>query len=304
MTIAPDYATPFNPRSISSEHIADRCVCCGHTDLRSSPAILMPFVAHRALGRSPVVIDESWGLKTIPHGTAHSICASLYCPACHFLFLDLRFSEREMGNLYRDYRGREYNALRERYEPGYTARNDELNAGIDYIDQIERFLDRWLTFPVNILDRGGDTGKNTPFKNRHADFHIYYISAKPVIEGARRIDKDQVIGGGYGLLVCSNVLEHVPYPCDLVLDIKQAMNDASVLYIEVPLEEVVRTNDTDLHLEKRHWHEHINFFSEQSLKRLIENCGLEILAHDTLHSETGDRSVYLLQIACRLNPSV
>lgn len=302
MTIASDYAMPFDPLLIGDEHIADRCACCGHAELRSSPAILMPFVAHRALGRPPVVIDESWGLRTVPHGTAHSICASLYCPACGFLFLDLRFSDREMGNLYRDYRGPEYNALREHYEPGYTVRNDALNAGIGYIDQIEQFLEPWLTFPVNILDWGGDTGKNTPFKSRHADFHIYDISAKPVIEGARCIDKDQIVRGSYGLIVCSNVLEHVPYPGKLVLDIKRAMNDASVLYIEVPLEEVVRTHDTDLHLKKRHWHEHINFFSEQSLKHLLENYGLEILAHDTLHVETGNRPVYLLQIACRLQP--
>ena len=29
---------------------------------------------------------------------------------------------------------------------------------------------------------------------------------------------------------------------------------------------------------KRHWHEHINFFSESSLRRLCERAGLQVLA--------------------------
>jgi len=296
MTITPDDTALFDPRSLSGQPVAWRCLCCGHADLRSSPAILMPFVAHRARGRAPVVIDESWGLKTVQAGTAHSICASLYCPECGFLFLDDRFSDREMANLYRDYRGPEYNALREQYEPGYTARNETLKAGIDYLDRIEQFLEPWLSFPLNVLDWGGDTGRNTPFKGRHGDFHVYDISTKPVIEGAKFVERNEIADGQYGLVVCSNVLEHVPYPADLIHHMKPALNEASVLYIEVPFEDVTRLHDTDLHLKKRHWHEHINFFSARSLQRLLDHCGLEILAYGTLPISTGN----VQQIACRL----
>ena len=148
------------------ERIATQCVCCGGENLKSSPAILMPFVAHRVFGWAPVVIDESWGLNTIKSGNAYSICKSLYCKDCGFLFLDIRFSDAELSNLYEDYRGETYNSLRESYEPGYTLRNKELIAGFEYIGDIEKFLEPHLNFPVSVLDWGGDIGKNTPFKDR------------------------------------------------------------------------------------------------------------------------------------------
>ena len=34
--------------------------------------------------------------------------------------------------------------------------------------------------------------------------------------------------------------------------------------------------------KKRHWHEHINFYSEISLRNMIENSGLEILKFEVL----------------------
>jgi hypothetical protein len=52
----------------SQERIASTCVCCGISRLSGSPAILMPFVAARVFDWYPVVIDESWGLKTIQSG--------------------------------------------------------------------------------------------------------------------------------------------------------------------------------------------------------------------------------------------
>lgn len=290
----------FDLSMLSHDRIAKHCVCCGSSHLKKSPAILMPFVAHRALGWEPVVIDESWRLKTIRNGHAYSICNSLWCSECGFLFLDIRFSDSEMNSLYHEYRGKEYNELRERYEPGYSSQNDSLNAGIPYISKIEEFLEPHLTFPLSILDWGGDTGKNTPFKNRNEVFDIYDISNKPVIEGANCISRKQAFSKKYSLVVCSNVLEHVPFPADLILDIKNTMDDSSILYVEVPYEEIMRTGEKNLHLKKKHWHEHINFYSEESLIRLLGNCGLETIATNKLRPTTEGKTVHLLQVACKL----
>ena len=60
----------FDFATLRRERIATQCVCCGGTRLKSAPAVLMPFISHRAFGWEPVVIDESWGLKTIRSGTA------------------------------------------------------------------------------------------------------------------------------------------------------------------------------------------------------------------------------------------
>jgi len=286
--------------NLKKERIATQCVCCESKNLKSSPAVLMPFVAHRTFGWEAITIDDTWGLSTIKKGHAYSICKSMYCDNCGFLFLDIRFSESELSNLYNDYRGAEYNSLRESYEKGYTLRNDKLNAGIDYIQDIEDFLQPHLNFPISILDWGGDTGKNTPFKNKNKAFDIYDIGNKDVIECARKISKSKALSKKYNLVVCSNVLEHVPYPSDLLSDIKKVMNKESILYIEVPYENVVMNNKSDLHLLKKHWHEHINFYSKKSLYSLFQNAGLEVKDLKKLQATAGGQSSYLFQVACKL----
>jgi len=261
----------------------------------------MPFIAHRVFDWAPVVVDESWGLTSIKNGNAYSICKSLYCSDCGFLFLDIRFSESELSRLYDDYRGAQYTLIRESYEPGYKLKNDDLNKGMfDSIKNVETFLEPHLNFPLTILDWGGATGKNTPFKNSNKAFDIYDIGNKDVIAGAKKVGKDEVFSKKYKLIVCRHVLEHIPYPSDLLFDILKVMNKDSILYIEIPLENVVLNNEKDLHLEKKHWHEHINFFSEESLKRLVENVRLEVVDIKKLKKITAGNASYVFQLACRM----
>lgn len=292
---------PNDLQRLNKTHIAKQCVCCASHQLKQSPAILMPFVAHRALGWQPVEIDDSWGLHTIQNGFAYTICHSLYCENCGLLFLDIRFSDDEMRSLYHGYREKEYVDLREHYEPGYRQRNDALNNGESYLPMVEAFLNPYLTMPVRLLDWGGDTGKNSPFKGNRKYFHIYDISQKPLIDDAERVDKETASQTAYDLIVCSQVLEHVPYPADVIVDIKKTMSPSTVLYIEVPYETLMRTADAgDLQRQKKHWHEHINFFSKQSLLRLLEHCGLKVLAIQQIAEDSHGRTVSLTQIACQL----
>ena len=274
----------------------------------TSPAVLMPFVAHRVFGWTPVEIDASWGLRTIKPGMAYTVCNSLCCADCGFLFLDLRFSDHELNRLYDGYRDERYTALREFYEPGYRARNTSLNAGVNYVSQIEDFLKPHLTLPVRLLDWGGDTGKNSPFKNASSVFHIYDISAKPVISGATAIDRNTALASTYDLIVCGMVLEHVPYPADVILDLKNAMQADTLLYVEVPHEQLVRdTADArTLHLKKKHWHEHINFYTRDSLIALLGRCGLTVLDMRQLEARVDGNDIAMFQLACKLatpNPS-
>jgi hypothetical protein len=81
------------------------------------------------------------------------------------------------------------------------------------------------------------------------------------------------------------------------------MDKGSVLYIEVPLENVVLNNNADLHTLKKHWHEHINFYSEKSLCLLVQNVGLEVIDLNRLQAtqaKVGGQSGYFFQVACRL----
>ena len=163
-------------RSLERSIVAQSCVCCGSDNLTKAPAILMPFVAARALGWYPVKIDLSWGLRTVKEGNAYSICNTLSCGQCDLLFLDIRFSSYEMQMLYSGYRGKDYTTLRDHFEPGYAAKNKKTKASQNNEIVAESFLKEHLTLPVTILDWGGDSGENTPFSLQSSVVHIYDIS--------------------------------------------------------------------------------------------------------------------------------
>ena len=288
------------------DHIATVCVCCGSQDLMRSPAILMPFIADRVYQWKPVVIDESWGLKTISSGHAYPVCNSLLCGNCKLLFLDIRFGDAEMARLYESYRGESYTVLRESYEPGYRVRNNNLVLGVEYLDQVENFLAPHIPEVMKILDWGGGTGINTPFRrNPSNETFIYDLSGVEVEAGVRKISKYAAYQNKYDLIVCSSLLEHIPYPRNVLAEIKHVMTINSVLYIEVPLEKIVEENHSNLDLlnKKRHWHEHINFFSERSIEEMVTSAGMHILSfrREKIWLEGNFHSQFL--VACGLKES-
>ena len=289
---------------VSRERLAASCVCCGSDDLAASPAILMPFVAHRVFGWAPVEIDESWGLKTIQSGMAYSICKSLRCRQCSHLFCDIRFSDTEMNVLYAGYREDAYVALRDHYEPGYRARNAGLVEIVTYKPQIEAFLDPYLRDPqsqgqLTILDWGGDTGSNTPYEQHRTTLDIFDISGKDVVPGARVVSLEQATSAKYRLVICGQLLEHTPYPSDVLAEVRKAMDAESVLYIEVPFEPIMQQDAPDRETVKRHWHEHINFYSQSSLEALLRTHGFEIVDQGVLEINIGGNDAKILQVACR-----
>ncbi len=291
--------------SVDKERIATHCVCCGSGDLERSPAILMPFVAARTFGWYPQHIDGSWGLNTIENGMAYSICNSLNCNVCGHLFLDIRFSDSEMSNLYRDYRGADYVNLRERFEPGYKLRNESLSHGVSFLSKVEEFLKPHISSPLTILDWGGDTGVNTPFVKSAQQVDIYDISHKDVIEGVRCVTLDEASNKKYKLIICSQVLEHVPFPLDLIRQIKNCMDKESILYIELPCESLIRNSDQKLNLakEKKHWHEHINFYTENSIKEMLNSCEIDLMELKISEVPMQNNKVFIYQAVCCLNNS-
>lgn len=257
----------------------------------------MPFVAQRALGWEPCEITPEWGLRDLPLGHAHALCTTLHCPACGTLFLDMRFDDSEMARLYRDYRGNEYEAQREHFEPGYTTRNRALVAGDAHIPEIDAFLRPRLPARPAVLDWGGDTGLNTPLRREAALHHVLDISGRPLVDGAVAVAAPQ---GTYDVIVLAHVLEHVPEPGSLIDQVRAAMAARTRLYVEVPFEVLMRAAETDgtAWRRKRHWHEHINFFSPVGLRRLLEGHGLQVEAETRLRlSSDGATALGLL---CRL----
>lgn len=282
--------------------IAKRCVACGGTDLARRPAVLMPFLARRIFGWEPAEIDAAWGLRDVPRGHALAGCNSVLCHACGMLFLDMRFDDEEMAALYAGYRGPDYTATRARYEPSYPARNALLLDGHAHLPEIERLIAPHLSGPPRVLDWGGDTGRNTPFRGRTALHHVHDISGEPVIEGAHAVTAAEARAGTYDLVVSSHVLEHLPDPRAALRDLAAAMRPGTLLYVELPHEDAIRLHPrpADRLAHKRHWHEHVNFFSESALDRLLEAAGLRPVQRLSRPVHVAGRDVHVFSLLARL----
>ena len=106
----------------------------------------------------------------------------------------------------------------------------------------------------------------------------------------------------YDLIICSNVLEHVPYPKTLVRDIAATMTSSTVLYLEIPYEDLLVASCDNVATEtlKRHWHEHINFFTETAVRALVQSSGLILTAFRLLEVPIYGKPSFMFQVACTL----
>ena len=280
--------------------LAYECPCCGSQRLSRTPAVLMPFVAHRAMDWRPTVIDASWGLATVPSGMAYSRVTTMQCAVCDVVFLDLRFGDREMRALYADYRGDAYTSLRDSYEPGYAERNEQFEAESPVLAETEHFLAPLLPASPAVLDWGGDSGINMPFRNCACLRDVYDISSVATLPGVRARQRDELDVECYDLIALSHVLEHVPDPAALLADAATVLRSDSVLYVEVPHEVIMR--EGDVHTaggRKRHWHEHINFFTPEGLRLITERVGLQVIAIESF-AASGLAAGAVIRLAAKL----
>ncbi len=251
-----------------------QCPVCFSKTISSQPAILMPFIAWRAFRWKSVEINPSWGLRDFPKGKIVYGCNTQYCHSCRMVFSDIGFDENEMNRLYKNYRGELYNAEREEFEPGYLSRAEGLNQGYSYMSQVEDFI-CLKNENLNILDWGGGNGFNTPFRripSNKIDIIDPGYSNSPY-ENVRIIEKKS-LKDSYELITILNVLEHVPNPIGLVINILELVS-ARNIYIEVPYDDFRSQTDSNDWKKKRHWHEHINSFSLESFNTLSDNLGFK-----------------------------
>jgi len=268
------------------ELVATRCICCDGDNLSSTPAIVMPFVAWRVFGHTPVEITPEWGMRDLKTGTSYTVCRSLECRDCGVVFLDDRFTDAQMASLYEDYRDERY--LRERigYEPGFVSVYDERHA---YLDTVEEWLAPHVPARPAVLDFGGSDGANSPFLGRAEYLHIHDISGVETVDGTERADPARFGTVHYDLVSCIETLEHVPWPADTLAQVIPALDENSLFYVEMPYEELM-TRELPFGTAgalKHHWHEHINFYSRESVRTLLRRAGLEIVAEHQIPVDIG-----------------
>ncbi len=263
--------------------IIEYCLICGNRNLTRKNAIVVPFVAERIFQKKSF---HAWLMG---------------CKTCGFKFFDLRFDDHELDKLYADYRDESYIRQRNRYEPWYTHKlHDRLfnnpgswnNRRSSLVQMATDYEPGIGTRIKSILDFGGCKGQLIEGIFGDTRKYVYEISNVEVSPGIERAEYPS--RNTYDLIVCSNVLEHVSYPHESVRLMYQMADKGSVLYLEVPDEQphslftlAKRSVQQMLLLLLRpklfvsmlkpgmftHMHEHVNFFSRESVRYLLEHNG-------------------------------
>ncbi|MEI8246725.1 MAG: methyltransferase domain-containing protein [Lentisphaerota bacterium] len=256
----------------------NKCLICESEDIKQHSAMVVPFIAERVWGR------KAFGVKLNQ------------CRKCGFSFFNARLDDAEMTRLYSGYRDEEYLKQRNKHEPWYTQKlqerlfADKTTLKNRHYSLSGLFKKLFGNIRIKcILDFGGDKGQLIDGIFDDAEKFVHEVSDVEPLSGIKKADPHSMIP--YDLVICSNVLEHVSSPADIINQISQFVTkNKTILYIDVPLE-----NPYDCKILTRriiqilllfllrfkdfmamfgsgmltNMHEHINYFTEESLRMLL-----------------------------------
>ncbi|BDU71016.1 class I SAM-dependent methyltransferase [Mesoterricola silvestris] len=240
------------------------CLICGTPHLDLAAARIAPFIAERC----------GLGAPLPPVRAAR-------CPSCDFVFFDHRFDEEEARKLYAGYRDASYNRQRLRHEPYYHVLRELFEEGREATrkariqDLANLFEGISRPFP-KVLDYGGERdgwlAKGVFPRSSVTSYDLSFDAAPPA---PRSQD----------LVLCSNVLEHVSFPLDLLGALKACVKPSGLICLEVPLEHWPGLRDFHARGEAL-LHEHVSFYSPRSVFRLLARAGLRPLGRGILRGGT------------------
>jgi len=192
------------------------------------------------------------------------------CSDCGFIFSNPRFTTEEMELKYKLID--ELGSVKARVS-NYPEKYRDMRAKriFDLVDGCRG--DLGLTGSARVLDYGGQGGVNLKYfdENGYAceviDYEEWPMPGNVKYAGRTLND----VQGNPEIVLCNHTLEHVVDPVDFVSGIANVMNNASLLYIEVPLGAFYREYQRVMDIEPL---THVNFFSEQSLKEVCDRAGL------------------------------
>jgi SAM-dependent methyltransferase len=275
------------------------CIICDRPVSLSSYGLVAPFISELtdAPEESPVTLQ--------------------HCAACQLSFFSHRYSDAELTAIYGGYRGSDYVRVRKRWEPWYgSGVNNAYEAGSKDVVSRRTFMEGLIAqatprhFRVAV-DFGGDEGQFFP--DSAVDRKIVIeVSGKPMLEGVELYEDLGSIGVSPDLVMVCHVLEHLNDPAALLREVRQVIDAEGVLYVEVPMD-LPRLHHWHArepykrylaHVARTRWplvasdflsgvsrqaglriprlgvvkqSEHINYFTERSLKTLLTVAGFSVL---------------------------
>lgn len=265
--------------------IARDCIYCGEK-IKTEPALMSLFLAKRMFGWEQIEI-QSGRYDDYREGTAYPLCKTCGCPQCGGLFMDIRPDAQSSEAYYKGYQSELFFDERELVEPSFANRRrlmteDDFAGKCSYLPEIENFILKIAERPPNvILDWGGGNGSGAPFLGTAQHIAVADLNEDAVENLVASVHRyDGSINDSIDLISCRHVLEHVAYPVEVLQVLHKICNKKTLLYLEVPLENLMRTQNPAIPKAKI-WTEHINFFTEKALKRAAERAGFRVVAMDT-----------------------
>lgn len=262
-----------------------RCPGCDAYVDKMRSATVSPFVARRVWNREP-------------HRATLLICGN-----CGLQSFNPGLDTGDLASLYRGYRSSEYQRERQRVEPWYTPM---FNANLESESLILRrrsavrnILNAHLDFrPRNILDYGGNRGELAAPIFPDSSTYVFDISGKQPLPNVTRLnDLDACRAIDFDLVVCSNVLEHVTRPMQMLQQILYAAPQAT-LFLEVPIEMPLSFGETFKRTVQQallcardpglaaslfrlgfilQMHEHVSYYTEEALQCAAVRAGYRSL---------------------------
>lgn len=247
---------------------------------------------------------------------APALTRIMFCGNCGLRFFDRGLSADEAERYYRGYRGDEYCAARNRYEPFYTARiHCEIAAWLGSPQRRQALADvlgrsGGIADFRSILDFGGGDGTLIADLDA-AERAVLDPSETPPVAGVVRISDEASAGRQWDLIVCAQVLEHVTDPRQTIASLGRLLAPRGRLYLEVPDE--TWDNRTFAGALRNSWlawllahptllvagdfistacriklgtlppfgfipmREHLQYFTEAALRAMVRACGLDVV---------------------------
>ena len=185
-----------------------------------------------------IVIISPWVRKIIKTKRIFSRLAS--CNFCNGATFSYRYSEIQTKRLYENYRGKEYQKLRYKYEKWYKVEyNDNHNSSF-YVSErkkiIESFLRPYLFRDLNsVVDVGGGNGELIPnlgSTTNLSSYEKYVVDIKnsPAVPGVIKKMSLQEIGKT-SLIIYAHIIEHVSNP---LFELANLLQYSDQIYVETP----------------------------------------------------------------------
>lgn len=266
------------------------CPICGNTEVKYTKTKISDFI------RARIECDD--------------IDISLvHCTKCSFAFYDYRFSPEEEKKLYNLYRDNNYQKQREKYECWYTEKvNTALNNDKKYLREQQKIIakilkDNGYNYFENALDFGGNKGATFIERWGTKNKYSFDISQSEVLPNITKVNNiEELFTLKLDFVMCNMTFEHLANPTEII-DIFTRIGDKNtVFYVEVPSEFPFNFNKFSIfnnisllfnpnfnkwrlfkyYLKTKNepfftMKEHINFYTQKSLKTLVNNFNFRII---------------------------